>query len=975
MLILQYQKRIFLFLFFAVLLTAGPCLAQSLLFKNFNVEHGLPSSEVHHVMQDSKGYLWFSTNNGVAKYDGYEFKTYAAAEGVPENLIFESREDKKERIWLRGLTGNFSYIQRDTVVQFKSNLPSLIKTYNYPASFYIDDRETLWVGSMIGSFSYDIKTGKQIPVKHNIYGYRIIRKLRNGGFIFSQYNEPGQLPPELIFIDERDSVIVLKSSPPTPVRNTIMRALKLKDGSFFLTSDNVVYHISAKGKLLGEKTVTEHAITALFEDKEKNIWVGLKNNGLLLFRKGNLEAAPENYLPDNTITSITQDKEGTYWFTSLENGVYNLYSTGIFYYDKTNGLSNNKIRWLTYLGKDSIAVAANNKLNIISNSGLTTINMEQYQKGDYVISSMIAFDGEGLYVSGSREGLLKYKNFNSPPALILKKLVNIKDFIYSKKGSLICASPIALFEIRDDSIIAILKIEKRANCLFETKNNTLLIGCIDGIRVKRNKQIIKLPIAELEQASVVAIKEVSGKLFIATKNNGLFYADTANLNKLYRIDIASKHCDDLAADEHSNLWVATNSGIVKIVQQNRNFHTTKYNYGNGLLANEITRLLVKDSTIYAATSKGLMKLYIKDLRLNTFSTPVYLTKFMILNNDYTGKVNLEFSHTENYITINYIGISYSTEKINYKYKMEGLDTTWRYTTNTSVQYPTLPPGNYKFVVYAINNNNIESVKPAEVKFFIDGPFWKKWWFYVFATAILLSALFLAFGLRVKYLRKQDVIDKKIKEIEMTALRAQMNPHFIFNCLGSIQNFILKNDADSAQIYLNKFSQLIRSVLETSAMPTIILSSEIKTLTLYIELEAVRFKGKFQYNIFVSDTINPETIVIPTMLIQPYVENAIWHGLMPKDEPGILNIIIEEKDDCLMCAIEDNGIGRKKSQELKANRKTHASFGMALTKERIEILNSRGKQKSSITILDLEDHHNKAIGTRVEILIPIQHTYD
>jgi LytS/YehU family sensor histidine kinase len=232
-------------------------------------------------------------------------------------------------------------------------------------------------------------------------------------------------------------------------------------------------------------------------------------------------------------------------------------------------------------------------------------------------------------------------------------------------------------------------------------------------------------------------------------------------------------------------------------------------------------------------------------------------------------------------------------------------------------------------------------------------------------------------------------EQKIAETEMTALRAQMNPHFIFNCLNSIKLYTLENDALTASEYLTKFSRLIRLVLENSRSEKVTLENELNTLELYIEMEAMRFKNKVKYHITVDEMIDPQYIEIPPLLLQPYVENAIWHGLMHKEEGGTVTIAVEMQDvasvgtvtasavesqyisSLLRVIITDDGVGRAASAELKSKSATkNKSFGLKMTSERIELINQLYKSKTQVQIDDLVNAEGHAAGTRVIVKIPI-----
>jgi tetratricopeptide (TPR) repeat protein len=245
-------------------------------------------------------------------------------------------------------------------------------------------------------------------------------------------------------------------------------------------------------------------------------------------------------------------------------------------------------------------------------------------------------------------------------------------------------------------------------------------------------------------------------------------------------------------------------------------------------------------------------------------------------------------------------------------------------------------------------------------------------FLLLIAAIALSVILIAVLIyrSLQSAKKEKFLVERQKSImELKALRAQMNPHFIFNVINSIQHFILKHDSEAAEEHLSEFSRLIRKVLENSRHETIALSEEIKMLELYLKLESMRFSSKFNYTISTGNSLDAENVFIPPLIVQPYVENAIWHGLMHlKDKQGEISIKFDKSDSSLKCTIDDNGIGRKRSMEMKKGA-PHESLGLSITKERLQIINMLYQAKMSVKIIDRVTEDGTGLGTTVELLIP------
>jgi len=231
--------------------------------------------------------------------------------------------------------------------------------------------------------------------------------------------------------------------------------------------------------------------------------------------------------------------------------------------------------------------------------------------------------------------------------------------------------------------------------------------------------------------------------------------------------------------------------------------------------------------------------------------------------------------------------------------------------------------------------------------------------------LLFVVLYLFYKNRIHNLKNQKSYEEKIKDAEMKTLRSQMNPHFVFNTLNSINSYIIQNKTNLASDYLTTFSKLMRSILDLSKHESISLEKELKTLTLYLELEALRLEHKFDYSITVDTAIDQEFIKIPPLIIQPFVENAIWHGLHAKKESGIIDINVREtEEDVLLITITDDGIGRKAAALTKNKNTEHKSYGIAITIERLQLLNP----KNQVQIIDLYADDQTSLGTKVELTL-------
>ncbi|MEO7445559.1 MAG: histidine kinase, partial [Ferruginibacter sp.] len=367
--------------------------------------------------------------------------------------------------------------------------------------------------------------------------------------------------------------------------------------------------------------------------------------------------------------------------------------------------------------------------------------------------------------------------------------------------------------------------------------------------------------------------------------------------------------------------------------------------------------------------------------IDVFNNPYHSDTALLL------KKVLYLEHFQNFLSIHYSCDSYINENENtYYYKLEGIDTGWVYADKrTTAYYTQVPPGNYHFYVKVANNDGLIG-ESKQLLALNNIPAWyQTWWFKLLCVVVIISIVYFFYQQRIQKEKAKGLakssearlkqlsaeFEKQIAETEMVALRAQMNPHFIFNVLNSINKYILVNEGEKASFYLTQFSRLIRQVLENSKSEKVPLEADLQALKLYIEMEKLRFGDQFSYDIKVDKEIDQQFVQLPPLLIQPYAENAIWHGLMQKKEKGHLNIIITSPEiNTLKVIIEDDGIGRKEANMLKSKSATkHKSFGMQITKDRIAIVNKLFNMEATIQFDDLENH-GIATGTRVTLNIPV-----
>lgn len=477
-----------------------------------------------------------------------------------------------------------------------------------------------------------------------------------------------------------------------------------------------------------------------------------------------------------------------------------------------------------------------------------------------------------------------------------------------------------------------------------------------------------------------------GNLWIACRQ-GLFRYDTQGRARLFTKEdgLANSLLEGLGKDKKGRIWMATGSGISSIDPRTLAIRNYDERHGLKIDANLDGFSVGLDGALFSGTKRGFIHFHPDSLPVDERPPRLALASFKVGGVEYTkdGRYidfgdELHLKPSENFFSIQYTALNFTLPKENaYYYKLEGLDEEWIAAGNRRIaNYTKVPPGRYRFCLKAKNKDGVRSAEQC-LSIVITPPFWRRPWFITLLLSAFAGLGYGAYRLRIQQIRREEQMkaefNKKLAEVEMAALRSQMNPHFLFNCLNSINRFIQRNEPDAASSYLTKFSRLIRLVLDNSRSDLVSLRDEMEALRLYVELEAMRFVGRFSYKINISPELDTSSIEVPPMLVQPYVENAIWHGLMHKESDDChLEVRAFPREGRLCIVVEDNGIGREMAKQLKSKSATlHKSHGMKVTAERIGIINQIYEAKATVEIEDLKDEQGEAAGTRVSLFLPLE----
>jgi len=452
-----------------------------------------------------------------------------------------------------------------------------------------------------------------------------------------------------------------------------------------------------------------------------------------------------------------------------------------------------------------------------------------------------------------------------------------------------------------------------------------------------------------------------------------------NGGNFWSVKVSAIESNNILADENDYLWITTGSSIIR--QNKQDGSTQKFTESAGLPKTgryDIERIdLLRDDQLFISARKTYALFNSSDLNVTPETPKPYFTNVSVdgIDTEISGLgLSLNYIHIrpdQNSITVDFSAISYSSQVNNkFRYMLEGVNDEWIYSPVDSKgpTYVNLSAGDYRLLVEVAGIDDRWSA-PAILEIKVGEFWWQNIWFHVLLAVAVLGIFITVYQARLSQVRKNSKTQLRIMNLEKQALQAQMNPHFIFNAMNSIQHFIVNKDEKSAMFYLSRFGKLLRSILDNSSKSFVSLESELEMLENYISLESLRFEGTFQYEIDIDPSLDKSVIKIPGFVLQPVVENAIKHGLLPKKGKGILKITLGRSENILNCAIEDNGVGRKSSYNRHANSE-RSSLGLKILSSRLH-LHSPGSSAEMIIINDLYSDDGTPSGTRVDIKLPIQ----
>lgn len=976
--------------------------AQQLQFSCISDQLSLPAQECYNVMQDSKGFIWISTEAGLCRYNGNYTKIFDNKNGLPERASYVVQEDNNGLLWILSSANRILNYRNDTLAEnplskeyqnmFKNKLAENYCMTVINDRIYISSQNTTVVIDQKSKKIHQISAGKNPGHSFLKIGNNLVNIKRNELSESDQeYARKGNL---LISISDGTKTTRLNIPFKNQDRESTWRILTAhnSDGEYFIAIGRKIIRIRAD---LSYSTIDlPYNVLTIYCDKDDDLWAGTLKGGIFCYSKSDYSKINMQNLQGISVSGVCVDKENGIWCTTLEKGVYFCRNKYVFSYSNIAGL-NKTADLLKYEASKLIVSTEDNQLCLLQKDSIVRISLKLDNNNP--VSDIVKTES-GWLISGKNFIVRADNNYKTSEAFQNKGYaVGASQLAQTNEGRIFYIHYGELCEICGTKTVKRKSpLESGGKCIAVVDNRHLLFGCKNGLY---RMSILPLtgsaaiatshteyPTAEISNLKVnisKILKDNEGRIWIVTKENGLYILGNNKLiNVSKTLKIPSDQFFDITQDSSGTIWAGSNIGLIRITKNSRNpngYESKLYNAFSGLPASQVYKVATDNQFIYLSTTEGIAKFAVATDLNDTPPPPLYLDTLFINNEMATPEQLNTLSYNRNSLRLKLHILSYKEINMpSFLYELTAANNAIikkELVKGALLQLDNLAPDEYTLNIHGISSNGKKSESPLSFHFIVPPPFWAAT---PFISTCIIGGIFLLLliirqtATRVRKKEEEKTrLNKQFAELQLTALQAQMNPHFIFNAINSIQTSILNKESQEAYDYLAKFSKLIRMVLNNAKNHQLTLEKELEMLTLYIALEQMRFDNKFEFELSISESIDTYESSLPTMLIQPYIENAIWHGLMPlkNQRKGKLTLTIFAENDKLHIVIQDNGIGRNESMKIKKTPE-HKSVGMQLTQERMKLLSQLPEYKNAtILVSDLTDGSGNAAGTKIHIILP------
>jgi len=968
-------------------------ISQAQYFQTINIttENGLPSNQINCITADHLGFLWLATSGGLVRWD-QELTTYTTLDGLTSNDITTLASDEQNRLWIG--------TQRNGVCCLENNKISALASTNniinqsITTLFYLENQHLLLIGTENGLSVFDGNAYKNYNSKTNVW--HITSFCSNDTSVwFSTQNQGIQYYHVL-----KEKVFPLPKSNPAFEYASLMLKRDTKGNSYISSGNKGFKLISNQGIKNFQIGMTVNSIA---EDKDGTIWISTTSNKkqqskIFQLKDNQIKDFTRKFnIPDNhKISSLYVDKnEGTIIVALEQAGILICPSTVFQEIDISNDDSDwtdiiedrQQNIWLS--GNQLYKIKESDSLQIekAQLKGIPTnaqpVNLKRIFSDLFFLADGIVYQyNQGNHISS------KITNFGSSPIELFS--VN-KTLIIAKN-----TSSLIFYNYATNKIINTIPFINNVKSIHAGSQRAFILDNNGHVNQINYSNIVHEGLKEISLPFPVSniITDIHQNLICADTYGNVYLINSSNWDIIEKISlkthIPGSSVQWLLCDSKNNLWIGTDKGISMLslngtYQNNRNT-IQSWGKGEGYYCPTSSKAIeTSNGEIWVLSNHKIVR-FTPSLLNNIRRKPrLQLTQIKSSKTTHYGlshqfytqmtdkSTEISFSSNENSLMFLFdITNTINKERVVYQYRLLPGNIEW----STPVRQPfvflsDLRPGNYTLSVQAFFEHSPNNITLNDYSFSIRSPWYLSIyaWITYIAVVLLISSILLE--LKIKQIRKQEenksFTSEKMALLKMEALQAQMNPHFIFNALNSLQYSILENNTDTALEFIGEFSKLIRSTLDNASQHFISLHNEIEYIENYMKVEQMRYINAFYYSLSIADDIDPNELFVPPMLLQPHIENAIKYAFTTSI--GYIIISFSRVQDKLICMVEDNGIGRQQSMK---RQKSHQSRSHIISQKRFEMLNQYYKRKNEFRfeIEDLFDEDNNSSGTRVTLIYPV-----
>lgn len=929
--------------------------------QRMTVQNGLLSNEVYAITTDYSGHIWIATARGIVRYDGKNSVHFTTANGLTDNVIIKFFLSPKGSLWALGADKTL-YVLNQTgqfiPYKYAKELAQILNNTHYSevCGIYFE-REMPKYLSTNQQGILQVSEGKISPLWPQKSGVMLMASYHLMG-----YQHASKKP--------KATGLLMGSS-----KNLIKRpnCIKRKNGDILASIDQYLFIIRANKILY--KVRFEGLILALTEDHKEHLWISFFNGGIKQFDSYRAllnQQAITTHFPNEVVTGICEDFEGGYWLSTYSNGVVYVpdFSVQEINLSAFPPYQTENIRAVTDNGKSLYVVTSTKKLLQLDVSGIK--KQAQITSGSQTsVCNDISYNpyNHKLYLSFSHGIFTADTNLR----LDTRVIQGSKGVCFSADQThLYTFGGHTIYKIRaaDNKVIEKVYVDEAITCVFEDEQKTVWVGTDKGLSVFNHNTVEPL-LRNLIHTRISKIKALkTHHLIVSSIGQGLYIIqkDQRTTHVLTGKIPLQNMVNDMSVS-NDTVWAATGNGIVGLTHsRDGQFMHVQL---NDALKEVKTIRFGKHGGYYLADNKLIL--------INSTSpsgnkvSPRLLLDSVSMHNQQLPTTRLhQLSYQENSLTFHFHAIAYLLAKnCLFRYQLSGADTTWQTITHPELTLEALAPGSYTLKLLALTPNAGGPSNTLMIHFTINPPYWLHWGVISGTLLLLCTCLYVVIRWLFNQRLQANIARERYLHMEQQALAAQINPHFIFNALNSIQHVVLQESGLKAVKYLGQFSTLMRLSITHSRQRWIVVEQELKLLRVYLELEQLRFKNRFTFEMTYLPSHQYPGACIPSLLIQPFVENAILHGVNHlSHNNGHINIQLFWLGNTLRCVVADNGIGRRQSAQLKSKYAgQNRSYGVKITCERLQILCKQQKQPYFYEVIDLHDGQQQQCGTKVIFNIP------